>query len=461
MRKATVWSIWAYLVLLIFEGALRKWVLPGMADAILIIRDPVVLLIYGLALSCGIVPRTVFMPLIGLLVIASIGCSMLAGQTHPLVIAYGLRTNFLHLPLIWVMAEALDRKDVNRMGNFLLLTAIAMTVLMAVQYKSPRDAFVNLGVGGDADAGIYGALGKNRPPGFFSFITGIMMFFPLAAAFFLNQATAKRHMWWPLLLACGLCIIIALPLSISRGAMIATCFVGVSLVIGMLRCGQFFNATILRTGLMAIAVLIGLSFLPIFAESREVFMARWETAADESGGQGFGSLVARVGGVFDTTMQYVNMAPFFGYGIGYGSNVAAKILTGERGFLLAEDEWGKCVMELGPLLGFAFIGFRIIIAIYLLVLAWRAIKEHKDTLPFLIWTAAAPPIVFHQWAPPTILGFAVIGGGLLLASLNYTDDEEDEDEESSEENSDDDKTDKSADESDLDRHRRRRRGIAS
>ena len=36
-------GIWLYLLLLLFEGALRKWVLPGLADPLLVIRDPIAL----------------------------------------------------------------------------------------------------------------------------------------------------------------------------------------------------------------------------------------------------------------------------------------------------------------------------------------------------------------------------------------------------------------------------------
>ncbi len=43
--------IWLYFWLLLFEGALRKWVAPQLANPLLIIRDPVVLLIYALALQ--------------------------------------------------------------------------------------------------------------------------------------------------------------------------------------------------------------------------------------------------------------------------------------------------------------------------------------------------------------------------------------------------------------------------
>ena len=40
--------IWCYFLLLLFEGALRKWFLPGLSQGLLIIRDPIVIWIYYL-----------------------------------------------------------------------------------------------------------------------------------------------------------------------------------------------------------------------------------------------------------------------------------------------------------------------------------------------------------------------------------------------------------------------------
>ena len=50
--------IWLYFFLLIFEGTLRKWVLPQFSDVLLVIRDPVALVIYYLALRARIFPRS-------------------------------------------------------------------------------------------------------------------------------------------------------------------------------------------------------------------------------------------------------------------------------------------------------------------------------------------------------------------------------------------------------------------
>ena len=41
--------IWVYFLLLLFEGALRKWFLPSLSQGLLIVRDPIVILIYYLA----------------------------------------------------------------------------------------------------------------------------------------------------------------------------------------------------------------------------------------------------------------------------------------------------------------------------------------------------------------------------------------------------------------------------
>jgi hypothetical protein len=35
--------LWLYFWLLIFEGALRKWLLPGLSTPLLLVRDPVAL----------------------------------------------------------------------------------------------------------------------------------------------------------------------------------------------------------------------------------------------------------------------------------------------------------------------------------------------------------------------------------------------------------------------------------
>jgi len=444
MIRFTKWAIWLYIILLIFEGALRKWVAPSLASPLLIVRDPVLLLIYALAIMQGVVPHNKFIVALGALAVGSFCLAFLAGQNNLYVTLFGIRTNYLHVPLIWVMGEIFTRKDAERVGVFFLLMSVVMTAFMILQFKAPIESWINRGIGDDDMGQIYGAAGHIRPPGLFTFITGPMVFFPLATAFFLHALTAGKSNFWRLvlLIASGLSIAIALPISISRGTMIATGFVLVVYVLGLLKSGVL-NFAFLRFAVMGLLLLVALSFLPLFKEAQGVFMDRWDTASAEVEGNAVGSLINRVTSAFSQPLDTMARTPTFGYGIGVGTNAGASMLSGRTGFLLAEDEWGRVIMELGPLLGLSFILLRIGIVLSLGVAALRALRHEKDMMPMLIYSACAWVILMNQWGQPTQLGFAVVGGGLLLASLNRKDeeDEEDEDQDEDEEEEDDDDSD--------------------
>jgi hypothetical protein len=409
--------IWLYIVLLLVEGAMRKWWFQGLADVILVIRDPVVLAIYALAVIEGVFPANIFTAAIGALAGASIFASFLGGQTNLIVLAYGLRINYLHLPLMWVMSRVMTRRDVEWIGKFFLLAAIPMTMVMVRQFQSPMNSWINRGVGIDEGGQIFGADGRIRPPGLFAFITGPQLFYPLCAAFFFDQLGGMKRMRWYLLIPAGLAIVIALPVSISRTAMIGTGIVAAVFVATLPFSSSRISA--LARPMIVLSLLAGaLMFFPIFREGTSVFKMRWEQAANESEGAAWTSLLDRTVRAFTNTTYYMDQAPFMGYGVGVGSNVGSRLLHGSMGFALAEEEWGKILLELGPLLGVAFIGFRIWLTVHLGIESWRALRYDRNALPLLIWAALMIAILQGQWAPPTVLGFAALGGGLILAAIN-------------------------------------------
>ncbi len=438
MEKNIKRLIWVYAILLIFEGSLRKWVLPSLADPLLVIRDPVVAIIYAMAFFSGRFPFNGFVIFSGVLAFGSGVASLIAGQTNLLVILYGIRIDFFHLPLIWIIAEVMNRRDIEKLCSFLLFLAIPMTLLMVWQFQSPMSAPINRGVGSEEGGQIFGADGKIRPPGFFSFITGPQLFFPLVAAIFLHQVSQRRRLWWPVLVGCGLAILVALPVSISRTVMLGTGITIAAFIATLPLTGLASFGAILRAGVGLGVVAVAVSFLPIFHQGTEVFMSRWETAAAGSDGDAWGSIIGRISGVITVPFQNAMMSPFFGFGIGVGSNVGARLLQGRLGFFLAEDEWSKIFMELGPLLGGAFIFLRLAITLHLGWKAFRTLISHSDNLPILLFSATFVAVAQYQWAPPTILGFAVLGAGLTLGAAQHPLDEDDDDDEEEEEESDED-----------------------
>ena len=166
--------LWVYLILLIFEGALRKWVVPQLSTPLLIVRDPVVLLIYMLAISRGIFPKNPLIQWVGVLAVLSFFAS-LTGIGTLTVTLYGLRANFLHLPLIFLIPKIFDVGDVKKIGFcLLLLLSGPMTLLVLKQFRSSPDAWINATAGGEVGGQMYAASGRIRPAGLFSFVTGMV-----------------------------------------------------------------------------------------------------------------------------------------------------------------------------------------------------------------------------------------------------------------------------------------------
>jgi hypothetical protein len=403
---------WVYFYLLIFEGALRKWVLPGWSNALLVVRDPVVLALYALAVARGL-EWNGFLNFNLILAAVSLLFSFFSDTTTPLVTLYGLRVNYLHVPLIFLIPQFMNRQDLYRVGKVLLWLSIPMTALLVAQYFSSQDHWLNLQPGGGEGNALTGARGRYRPSGTFSFITGLAAFYPLASAFLLAKIIEKNKSNWLLLIAAGTSIVVAIPCSISRQLAVTCGIVLVAAVLALWHKKES-SLVLLRTlgGIGAMVILA--SFLPFFDEGVDTFQERWTGARGDDTGN---SIMERVSESFEQAADYFRASGLTGVGVGMGSNVASKLLTGELSFLLAEDEWSRIFIEMGPLLGLTFILFRVAMCYYVFKKAYAAARM-GNSLPLLIFGAAGALLFSGQWSPPTILGFAILGSGLSLAATN-------------------------------------------
>lgn len=152
-------GIWLYFILLIFEGALRRWILPELATPLLVIRDPLAIWLILLASKKGFLHFNFYIIGMGLIGIAGIITAVLVGHGSLLIALYGARIMLLHFPLIFLIGNVFMKKDVIKIGTITLWIAIPMTILTAIQFYSPQSAWVNRGTGGDINgAGLTGAL---------------------------------------------------------------------------------------------------------------------------------------------------------------------------------------------------------------------------------------------------------------------------------------------------------------
>lgn len=410
-------GLWAYFLLLIFEGALRKWVLPSLAAPLLVVRDPLALWLVLAAWRRGLLPATPYLGGMVLVGVISFFTALLVGHGSLPVAVYGARILLLHFPLIFVMGRVFDRADAERIGKAMLWIAIPMTVLIALQFYSPQSAWVNRGVGGDVEgAGFSGALGFFRPPGTFSFTNGNTQFYSLLGCFVFYFWLNPKRINRVLLLAATAGLVAAVPFSISRTLLFQIIISLAFALFAASRRPRYLARAVpaLVGGVFALALLSQTSLLrtPV-----EAFSTRIEAASNDEGGvkgtlgdRYLGGMIGALTGAGSTKI------PFFGYGIGMGTNVGSNLIAGGRGFLIAEEEWARLIGELGMLLGLTVILIRLGLMAKITLASYRQLAQGQ----FLAWLLISFGLLTlpqGQWGQPTGLGFSVLIGGLMLAAL--------------------------------------------
>jgi hypothetical protein len=165
-----------------------------------------------------------------------------------------------------------------------------------------------------------------------------------------------------------------------------------------------------------VVIFVALSQLSFFQTATDVFSSRFNNASEIEGGLS-GTFGERyLGGLFNAFNVSGNL-PFFGYGIGMGTNVGSQLLTGENQFLIAEGEWGRLVGELGLVLGSAIIIIRLGLTVKIAILAFKKLSV-GDFLPWILTSYCVLTVPQGQWAQPTTLGFSVLVAGLTIAAFS-------------------------------------------
>ncbi len=417
--------IWIYLFLLIFEGAVRKWI-PPLSLPFLLIRDPIALLIWyrGYRLRIGDA-RAWLAFYIFAFVITVLGLLQIIGDNlNPLIIIYGWRSYVLHFPVAIVIASLIDYEQLKKLGRWLLIISIPMTALMILQYLAPSDSFLNRGAAEGSEQ-ITGALGHIRPAGTFSFITGPISFFPLVMSFCLWGFSARDLFKRWLLVAAAISLLIVIPVSISRTiAIILGLMLVVAFISGLIRGGIAFKPErlpqIALAAICGVVLIVGLARIPLIQDAITTFMARWTqaqgTTADNS------LLQERAMSIFAEALKPVENVSILGQGIGAGSTVAAFLKDQELwSFEFGENALQREVYELGSWLGPIFIIARISLGVFVVFRSLRELMK-GNWLPLFLMVPAALGITQSTFDQTTSQGFGVVGAGVWFASLqNYSD----------------------------------------
>ena len=403
--------IWVYFLLLILEGALRKWFLPSLSQGLLIVRDPIAIWIYYLAYAHGIFPlNNKYLQRLFQWTVVSIVLSFLINQAHPYAIAYGARTNLLHIPLIFIIGRVLKWKDVINFGKAFLWLALPMTWVVAEQFQADRTDILNVAAGGTGHQ-LMTSGDKVRASGSFSFVSGIVFYYCFTVAFiihgFLHKNTFPK---WLLYLGTGATFLAMVTAGsravIAESLQVVACFG----FLAYFRPQEFGKIAATVFGFSAIVFLL-YTQLDLFKEGIGFLSLRFEEAANVEGTP-TEAYFKRYWDIISAPYYYAQFTDFWGNGLGTATRAGA-MLSGQFGF--AEISWSRPVLENGFLIGILFVLWRIWITKDLLKICINCIKR-DHYLPIFLFGAAGPVILFSPLGQPTNLGFAAFGSGLCLAA---------------------------------------------
>tara|TARA_R110000868_G_scaffold402623_1_gene679045 strand:- start:1037 stop:1432 length:396 start_codon:yes stop_codon:yes gene_type:complete len=105
-------GIWLYFLLLIFEGALRKWFLPFLSGPLTLIRDPLAFFILVIAIKNGILKFNFYLGITVLVSVLGISTTLVFGHGNLGITLFGSRIMLLHFPLIFVIGNIFNESDV-------------------------------------------------------------------------------------------------------------------------------------------------------------------------------------------------------------------------------------------------------------------------------------------------------------------------------------------------------------
>ena len=403
--------IWTYFLLLLFEGALRKWFLPGLSQGLLIIRDPIVIWIYYLCFTKGVFPlNNKYLKRCFQWVALAIVLSFLVNRAHPLTIAYGARTNMLHFPLIFIMARVLTWHDVLNYGKAFLLLAFPMTWVVSQQFQADRFDVLNVAAGGIGHQ-LMTSGDKVRASGTFSFVSGIVFYYCFTVAFIIF-GLLKKGIFPKWLLYVGISASLLAMVTAGSRAVIAES-IQVIACIGFLAYYKPNEFGKITTSVFVFLVLslILYSQVDLFKEGLTFLSMRFEEAANVEGNP-VEAYFLRYYDIIVSPYYYNMWIGFFGNGLGTATRAGSALGGGFGG---AEISWSRQVLENGLLVGGLYILWRLWFFWDLFKCCLKAVKK-EDYLSMFLFGASGPIILFSPLGQPTNLGFAAFGGGLCLAA---------------------------------------------
>lgn len=344
----------AILLLLVYDGAVRKWLLVEYEQYVFILKDLLLCLIVALTVltSRALTPRFDFYPparalfllYAGLVVVQAFNVNL----PNLLLGVWGVKSHLLYAGLALIVAQAYSTpaeclQSLERLYPWIV---IPPCLLAFVQLGFPADSFINQQVrGGIEHISYFGADSFVRVTGTFSFSTGMAVFVQSAVIAGAGLVLAGHR---GRLLMFGLAVsLAAMPVTGSRGV-IVTCIAAILVLLAAGLLGRFASPRLVLRFVGSLVVLGALGFY--FQNEAWTALGERTVRTAEDFGDQYRTLT-----VFTSAFQFMPVAGWFGYGAGATDMGAVALVADGAEYrwlpagLYFEEENGRVVLELGTI----------------------------------------------------------------------------------------------------------------
>lgn len=408
-----------FLFLLLYDGALRKWGLPGSEQILFIIKDVTLFVLLVYVVSRGQLHRNCRIPSgvsVFIMLYATWALLQTANANLPTIAValWGLKSNLLYASLIFLIPVAFRSLGELRLNleYYYPFIVIPICTLGILQIASPADSAINLSIAGDTEATAYfGDAGLVRITGTFSYLSGMAAFVQavcvVGMALYIGGSRSKWFLLgWALALA-------TLPSTGSRGVLVVV-IASIFLMILIAMALRLTSIAALAGVVVTAAALVAVSL--VFQD--DVWAAAMQRAFGDAGDE------ARTLTAFTNAFSYFEVAGFTGFGTGAANLGAPALAPDIQAFSWLpvggrfEEESGRIVLELG-IVGWIFsLAFRTAIFVWIIWLLRPYASESSrwavalafPTIAYSFWVGNgvfAPPLTnAFFWFCVSLLGMA-------------------------------------------------------
>lgn len=402
-------GLYLFLALLVLDGAVRKWLLPGSEQLVYIAKDILLVALMaryfvkgGLRYPPGVSQSGLTGWLAAYVVIAALQ-ALNPSLPSLLLGVIGLKSHVLYAALLFLVPAAFrDTDDLARAFRYLLVPITLVLALGVLQFYLPIDHPLNRYVRGTTwDISTFGSLHRVRVTSTFSYISGmtVFVFFALCLALGFLAAGRWRFGTSKLAYACLLAALVVAPMTGARWIYYVLMAALPVFLYGMARAGMLQGGYALRIVVFASLATAAISLWSM--QALESFEQRRQSATD---------LGDRVESLVLKPFRFALDAGLLGFGAG-ATHQAAPALVPQAGYYDwlpttdFEDEPGRLMLELGALGFVVSLGLRI----YLCWLAWRTMLAGATPREKALAGAALMFFVAHVSSPIVFNG---TGGAL-------------------------------------------------